>query len=160
MNIATLSLGFIDLPKTTTLNIFAQGCVHQCEGCSNPQCQPFSSEFMYTLTDELFDAILTKYKPITKWICWLGGDSTCQPLRLARLSQIAKARGFNSCLYTGFKFASDEVQSVLKHIDVIIDGKWEGVPITSEDSNQSIYIRKDNTFHKVSNWEKLYEEIK
>jgi len=162
MNVASMSVGFVDLPKKITLNIFAQGCRHKCDNCSNPQLWPMNSDFSVYLSNAQFIDELSRVKPIVKWICWLGGDATYQPQRLIELSKLAKENGFNNCLYTGFDFASKNIQSVIEYIDIVIDGKWQGIPITEEHTNQQIFVKQnDKTFKKVKWYNgELYEAIR
>jgi len=161
MHIAQLSTGFIDLPGITTLNVFAQGCRHDCPGCSNVALQPFSSPLSYELTDGIFINELEKCHPLMNWVCWLGGDALYQPSRFIQLAQIASQHQYHNCIYTGFEFASDEVQRTLEHVDIVVDGPWRGVPITNDVSNQKIFVKDPVTkqFNQVK-WSKLNDEIR
>ncbi len=164
MIVANISLGYIDLPETTTLNIFAQGCTHQCEGCSNLSLQNPLSSNAFCLSDNDFINELIRVKPITNWICWLGGDATSQSQRLSELTQIAKSHGFYSCLYTGFKYDSECIQTILKRssIDILIDGKWKGIMVTEEHTNQQIYVKVAEDQYNNVTWYngELLNEIK
>jgi pyruvate-formate lyase-activating enzyme len=163
MNIATMSIGYIDLPNTTSLNVFAQGCHHNCSGCSNPGLRSFTTDFSTYLTNAQFIDELIRVKPLVNWIIWLGGDAVYQPSRLLELTSIAFRCGFHNCIYTGFDFASRDVQRILDHTDLVIDGKWEGIPVTKPNTNQRIYIRDDKTNKFIETyWHtgELYEAIK
>jgi len=161
MRIASITTGFIDLPNTTTMNIFAQGCNHKCKGCSNPSLQPFESSSSYELTNDLFIKELLQRKDLCQWICFLGGDASYQSSRVIQLAQIASKYNYHSCIYTGNLFHSDVIQSVSEYIDIVIDGKWNGIPITNSSSNQKIYMKQkcSNSFELIS-WGELSNAIR
>jgi pyruvate-formate lyase-activating enzyme len=159
MHISQISLGFIDLPDTTTINIFAKGCRHKCPGCSNAQLQKFSKKECDILDSKNFEYYISSPRPLTNWICWLGGDPVYQSKSFIELTRIAWINRYYNALYTGFKFKTKAVQNVIEYVDIVIDGKWKGVPITDPKSNQKIYIRKGDEFIVVP-WAELKNHIK
>jgi hypothetical protein len=40
-------------------------------------------------------------------------------------------------------------------VDILIDGKWQGKPVSDPNSNQKIWVKKNNTFELIA-----FEELK
>ena len=175
MNVAQISTGFIEIPGRVSLNIYVQGCEKRCPGCQNPELQSFDgSKGILSVND--IDSLLTMY-PLCDSVCWLGGDAVYQPVAFKELNKEFTKRGLVVCLYTGKLF--DEIQDLIDDVDIIIDGEWNGIPVTKSDSrymgepgttNQRILIRRlDNsmweqldwcTFNCVASYHKKINELK
>jgi len=136
MNIHQLSTGFVEVPDQISLNIYVQGCEKRCKGCHNPELQSFEGGTKIFLSD--INQILKDY-PLSKWICWLGGDAVYQPEALIEFNKEFKKRGLEICLYTGKKFEelSDEI---IQDLSIVVDGEWQGKPIQDPKTNQRLWV--------------------
>ena len=152
MRIASISTGFIEVPKEITLNIYAQGCKLRCEGCHNAQIRDFDGG--EELSVEAMAKLLNAY-PMVTCVCWLGGDATYQPEELCKFNTLFKKMNLSVALYTGRVFS--DVYDLLKDVDLVIDGEWKGIPVTDATSNQKVYKRYAELWKNIS-WEELKEE--
>jgi len=108
------------------MTIFTSGCIHNCEGCHNPEMQE------YFFGEEIEnETILQRIKDKLKWIDGLtlsGGDPLFQLSATKELLQAIRnddeLKDINIWLYTGYLF-EDIPKSILKNVDVIIDGKYD-----------------------------------
>ena len=109
--------------------IFTQGCLHNCEGCHNPQTHDFNGGYLAD-TDELLEQM--KQDPLIKGMTFSGGDPFEQPTPLAELAAKVHAYGGDIITYTGYTYEelvekSVEVPAVmdlLRETDVLIDGRF------------------------------------
>lgn len=109
--------------------VFVQGCIHNCDGCHNPQTHDFSGGFE-TDTDSLLEKILAN--PLLDGVTFSGGEPFCQPAPLYELGKKVKENGLNIVCYTGFTFEElleiskqdEEVKNLLGICDVLIDGPF------------------------------------
>jgi hypothetical protein len=152
MYIAKTTIGFIEVPNKVVCNIFAVGCEHNCEGCHVPHLQNReTTPECYYFNDFDFIEKVTECGDLIDGICWLGGDAMFQEERLVELSAIFKKGWpdkFNA-IYTGYKFEEIDPH-LLKDIDIIIDGKWEGIPVNEEKTNQRIWINDSGEWSLIS----------
>lgn len=143
MDIAKTTIGFIEVPTKVVCNIYAVGCEHNCEGCHVPHLQnKKTTPECYKLTNLDFLKKLDICQELIDGICWLGGDALLQEKRLVSLSALFKKywpEKFNA-IYTGYTF-EDINPETLENIDIIIDGKWEGIPVTEKGTNQRIWVK-------------------
>lgn len=109
--------------------VFVQGCIHNCDGCHNPQTHDFSGGFE-TDTDSLLEKILAN--PLLDGVTFSGGEPFCQPVPLYELGKKVKENGLNLVCYTGFTFEElleiskrdENVKNLLGICDVLIDGPF------------------------------------
>lgn len=107
--------------------IFAQGCVHDCKGCHNPETHPFGVGENYSVADLIG---MIKKNPMIKGVTFSGGDPFCQPKEFAVLAAELKKLGYEICAFTGYLYESlikDEIDDkfkLLKNIDILIDGPF------------------------------------
>ena len=107
--------------------IFAQGCVHGCKGCHNPETHPFGTGEDYSVAALV--AMIRK-NPMIKGVTFSGGDPFCQPKEFALLARELKKLGYEICAFTGYlyetltKDESDDKFDLLKEVDVLIDGPF------------------------------------
>ena len=107
--------------------IFAQGCVHNCPGCHNPETHAFGTGENYTV-QQLADMI--KKNPIIKGVTLSGGDPFCQAAPFAMLAEYLKSHGYEVCAYTGYLFEqliadkTDDKYKLLENVDILIDGPF------------------------------------
>jgi pyruvate-formate lyase-activating enzyme len=146
MNIAKITIGFIEIPHKVCLNVFVQGCKYLCDGCQNPNFQEFNSKDSINVDEKQFQRYLFKSDGLIQGICWLGGDAIFQPKDLISFSTLAKEHKLFSVLYTGTIF--ENINNKIKNSqDGIIDGLYNGHPLGNIKCNQKIYVKKENTWN-------------
>lgn len=140
--------------------IWVQGCSLGCEGCWNPEMQPFKIKTLIS-TAELYKLIITELE--LEGITLLGGEPLHQSKELLSLVKKIKNRGLTVMLYTGYEIDeindSDAIELV-RNSDIVIPSrfvsekrntylKWRG------SSNQKILFN-NNKYNKI--YSKLDEE--
>ena len=141
--------------------IFTQGCAHHCFNCHNPETWAFDKGKDVDI-DELISKI--KRNPLLQGITLSGGDPLYQVN--ACLELVKKVKELNSDLdiiiYTGFTFEelainfkkNNDLLSLLKLSDVLIDGKYE-------DSLRDLTLRfRGSSNQRVINLKKTFLEEK
>ena len=145
IEISSISTGFIEVPTQISLNLYVQGCKMRCKDCQNKDLQQFSGGT--TINTQDLPNIL-KDRDLPTWICWLGGDAVYQPEGFVAFNNIFKEYGYKICLYTGKKFS--EIQNILKDVDLVIDGAWEGTKVDDSETNQEVYLKTDEIWSNLS----------
>lgn len=141
--------------------IFTQGCAHHCFNCHNQETWDFDKGKDVDI-DELISKI--KRNPLLQGITLSGGDPLYQVN--ACLELVKKVKELNSDLdiiiYTGFTFEelannfkkNNDLLSLLKLSDVLIDGKYE-------DSLRDLTLRfRGSSNQRVINLKKTFLEEK
>lgn len=117
------SFSSVDGPGLRTV-IWFQGCVHQCVGCHNPQTHDLNAGYLVEVSDLLNQVRAINHKKITI----SGGDPFLQKHALNEICIALKAEGYHIWIYTGYEIEmliKDDVnRSILKHSDVLVDGKF------------------------------------
>lgn len=109
--------------------IFAQGCIHNCDGCFNPHTHSFDGGVICD-TGKIIESI--NNDQFIDGVTFSGGDPFEQPLAF---TEIAKNIKVDIWCYTGytFEYILEEIKngnrpewlSLLEHIDYLVDGKFE-----------------------------------
>ena len=141
--------------------IFTQGCAHHCFNCHNPETWDFDKGKDVDI-DELISKI--KRNPLLQGITLSGGDPLYQVN--ACLELVKKVKELNSDLdiiiYTGFTFEelainfkkNNDLLSLLKLSDILIDGKYE-------DSLRNLTLKfRGSSNQRVINLKKTFLEEK
>lgn len=110
--------------------IFAQGCIHNCKGCFNPDTHDMQGGQMMDM-DKIINDV--KSNPMIRGITFSGGDCLEQADKFAYMAKKFKELGLNIWCYTGYTYEyilenKDERigwSELLNSIDVLIDGKFE-----------------------------------
>lgn len=102
---------------------FLSGCPHHCKGCHNPQSWNPSSGEWVTVEEIVTKALSSPYD-----VTFSGGDPLYQLTELnAVMSLIKPKKGI--WVYTGYTWEeimeNEALKSVLEHIDVLVDGRFE-----------------------------------
>ncbi len=141
--------------------IFTQGCAHHCFNCHNPETWAFDKG-----KDADIDELISKIKrnPLLQGITLSGGDPLYQVN--ACLELVKKVKELNLDLdiiiYTGFTFEelannfkkNNDLLSLLKLSDILIDGKYE-------DSLRDLTLRfRGSSNQRVINLKKTFLEEK
>lgn len=109
--------------------IWTQGCLHNCQGCHNPETHNLKGGFSKNI-EELKKEIseLKNQDGIT----FSGGDPLFQVEATLELAKYCKSLNLNIWCYTGFTFeklwliskSNPKLLELLKNIDVLVDGKF------------------------------------
>ena len=109
--------------------IFVQGCPYHCEGCHNPDSQPFEGGTVWTLDD-----VEKKFtnNPLLSGITLSGGEPAEQAAPCAELARRAHQKGLNVWTYTGSTLENlteraqtdDALKQLLAETDVLVDGPF------------------------------------
>ena len=109
--------------------IFVQGCPYHCEGCHNPDSQPFEGGTVWTLDD-----VEKKFtnNPLLSGITLSGGEPAEQAAPCAELARRAHQKGLNVWTYTGSTLEklterareNPALASLLAETDVLVDGPF------------------------------------
>ena len=109
------------------LAVFTQGCIHACPGCHNPKTHDFNGGY-----DIDTDAIVLQAKEniLLDGVTLSGGEPFCQSEACAEIAKGAKKLGLNVWCYTGYTYeelleGDESWLSLLKNIDVLVDGRFE-----------------------------------
>ena len=110
--------------------VFTQGCVHNCEGCHNPETHDISGGEEKSVDEIISDM---RKNPLTDGITLSGGEPFLQARNCAALAIAAKSDGLNVWAYSGWTYeqlcgmAQDDadINALLSLIDVLVDGRFE-----------------------------------
>ena len=110
--------------------IWAQGCIHNCYECHNPQTHKLDGGIIVN-TDYIINEM--KKLKLHKGITLSGGEPFLQAKGLSIIAQEAQTNNLDVWCYTGFLFEElmsesnpnyMENMKLLKYIDVIVDGPF------------------------------------
>ena len=112
------------------LVVFTQGCVHNCEGCHNPETHSFSDGY-YIDIEEILNMV--KANPLLDGITLTGRDPFHQGRNCGILANKVKTMGLNVVTYTGYTFEeivnemeiNNSWKELLLATDILIDGKFD-----------------------------------
>ena len=110
--------------------IWFQGCLHNCEGCHNPNTHDLNGGEEYDLEDIFKEIDDLKYH---QGITLSGGDPFFQPVAATEIAEHAHKNGLNVWAYTGFTFEqllemmknNPDLEAFLQNVDILIDGKFD-----------------------------------
>ncbi len=107
--------------------IWFQGCLHNCEGCQNPETHDMQGGIEVDILDIKRSLENLKYQ---SGITLSGGDPFFQPEAALAIVKIARELNLNVWAYTGFTFEAllngDKLKkTLLENVDVLVDGKFE-----------------------------------
>jgi anaerobic ribonucleoside-triphosphate reductase activating protein len=129
--------------------VWVAGCLRRCPGCMNEQYRSFRVGQLLSV-DSLAERILAV--PDLQGVTYSGGEPFEQGEPLACLSQRLRKTGLSVASYTGYSYetlhnALDRFGSLLREIDVLIDGEYRNdVPPQSPwvgSGNQRIHVFTD-----------------
>ena len=125
-----------------TMSLWTQGCPHHCKGCFNMETWDFNKGKEFTELDlkYIFDNI--NKNDIHRDLSILGGEPLC-PQNIEGVINICKEfkkiyPNKKIYIWTGYTLEefNDTQKSILKYIDVIVDGKF-----IEEKRNLSLKLR-------------------
>ena len=109
------------------VSLFVSGCPHHCKGCFNPELWNYDAGQEFTF--ETINGILNLcFKDYISGLSLLGGEPL-DPWNLKGVMDLCYAfkRYFpNKTIwcYTGYKWETINHLEVMKHIDILVDGKF------------------------------------
>lgn len=107
--------------------IWVQGCSIHCKGCANKHMWSKRKGTLYDARDLV--KIITEYKDKIEGITFLGGEPLEQIDAVTYISKEVKKLDLTVLVFTGYNydeiFLKDEFKELAKHIDILIDGKYE-----------------------------------
>jgi anaerobic ribonucleoside-triphosphate reductase activating protein len=107
--------------------VFAQGCLHRCVGCHNPETWDPAGGYDITAGELLADIVRN---PLLKGVTFSGGDPFLQAGAFAALGEALRQKGYDIVTYTGYTYeelramADPAVQDLLAVTDILIDGPF------------------------------------
>lgn len=125
-----------------TMSLWTQGCPHHCKGCFNTETWDFNKGKEFTELDlkYIFDNI--NKNDIHRDLSILGGEPLC-PQNIEGVINLCKEfkkiyPNKKIYIWTGYTLEefNDTQKSILKYIDVIVDGKF-----IEEKRNLSLKLR-------------------
>ncbi len=128
-----------EVPGEISLLFSITGCDIGCHACHTPErCDQHNGT---PLTNSRFSDYLSQYQGYVSCILFFGGE--WQPLRLIELLQIAQARGFKTCLYSGRDQIDNEIST---HLNFLKLGEYRRSlgGLASPDTNQRFYDLESN----------------
>ncbi len=122
----TVSDSIVDGPGLR-FTVFTQGCPHRCPGCHNPETHDPAGGREVSV--EELSAQMVK-NPLTDGLTLSGGDPFCQATECAALARLARERGLNVWVYTGYTYERllegdlPGALELLEQTDVLVDGPF------------------------------------
>lgn len=122
----TVSDSIVDGPGLR-FTVFTQGCPHHCPGCHNPETHDPAGGREVAVAE--LAAALDK-NPLLDGLTLSGGEPFLQALECAQLARLARERGLNVWVYTGYTYERllagevPDAQALLEAADVLVDGPF------------------------------------
>lgn len=110
------------------LAVFTQGCIHNCEGCHNPESHDPNGGKLID-TDRIIK--FASENPLYDGVTLTGGDPFYQPVPCAVIAEGVKKLGLNVWTFTGYTWeqimnsGNEDFMRLLKASDVLVDGRFE-----------------------------------
>ena len=111
------------------VSIWMQGCEHKWEGCYSPHTWDFNSGHIFTSNTIDFIIDLLSKDGIHKNLSILGGE-TLSPNKIGPLTELVtrvkkELPDTKIFLWTGYTWDCVKQLNLVKHLDVIVDGRYE-----------------------------------
>ena len=111
------------------VSLWMQGCEHKCEGCYSPHTWGFNSGHVFTANTIGFIINLLSKDGIHKNLSILGGE-TLSPNKIEPLTELVtrvkkELPDTKIFLWTGYTWDCVKQLNLVKHLDVIVDGRYE-----------------------------------
>lgn len=109
--------------------IFVQGCIHNCEGCHNPETHRLDAGKIVE-TEDILQEI--KKNPLLTGVTFSGGEPFLQASACGELARQIHKIGLNIITYTGYQIETlmnkmneeNSWRDLLMNTDILIDGKF------------------------------------
>ena len=139
---STVSDSIVDGPDLR-FTVFTQGCPHRCPGCHNPETHDPAGGREVSL-EELAEQM--GKNPLTDGLTLSGGEPFCQGAACAALARLARERGLNVWVYTGYTYERllegelPGALDLLEQTDVLVDGPF----LLAQKSYQALFRGSTN----------------
>lgn len=170
MNYATIKPTDVANGPGIRVSLFVSGCTHYCKGCFNPETWAFGFGTPYT--EETEDYIINLLRPgHIRGLSLLGGEPFHPNNQGGLIPLVKKLRQAlpdkTIWCYTGYVLEDilagnvgdrDTATALLRHIDVLIDGKFElelknlSLPFRGSENQRVLDIQKTITEGKPVHW--------
>lgn len=107
--------------------LFAQGCIHGCKGCHNPDTHDLKGGYLVNVDDVVEDILRNPY---IDGVTFSGGDPFLQAEAFSYIAERIRKRKIHIVSYTGFTYEeilNSKNMSYLKLLtmsDILIDGRY------------------------------------
>lgn len=107
--------------------VFFQGCPHHCLGCHNPDTWDPNGGRVDTV-ETIWQQI--SGHPLLRGVTLSGGEPFLQPEAAQVLARMAKARGWDVMVYTGYTWeelmanGQEDQWRLLEVTDILVDGRY------------------------------------
>jgi anaerobic ribonucleoside-triphosphate reductase activating protein len=143
--------------------LWFQGCPLRCAGCCNPEMLPFAGGQSKSL-EEIVASIRAAVPLGIEGITLLGGEPTAHAPGAAVLAQRVRQMGLSVMVFTGYTLEElhaqhdRDVDDLLAHTDIIVDGRYERDLPDSErrwigSTNQRIHFLTDRYAADDPRWQ-------
>ena len=138
----TMSDSIVDGPGLR-FTVFTQGCPHNCPGCNNPDTHDPAGGREVSVA-ELAEQL--GKNTITDGLTLSGGEPFCQGAECAALARIAREKGLNVWVYTGYTYERllegglPGALELLELTDVLVDGSF----LLEEKSYEALFRGSSN----------------
>jgi len=106
--------------------IYAQGCVHKCPHCHNPESWMSDGGREFSVKEIV--RLLKKQKKIKRGITFSGGEPFLQAAEFFEIAVAARNLGLDVVTYTGFTYdqllEDEDRRALLSVSNILIDGKY------------------------------------
>lgn len=155
----SFNIGYAEIPGlNSTLNIYTVGCPFHCNGCQNPELQNINHlERKILDIEDVINAVKNSFG-IIQGVCWLGGEPFFQFEECVDISRKLKEKlTVPITAYSGYTIEKllEKNSNISKYFDLIIDGQWNGHPISDPLTNQRFWKSNGNKFIQLT-----YEQYK
>ena len=110
--------------------VFAQGCLHKCKGCHNPETWNPAGGQEVSVRGLLKE--IRKSPGSIKGVTLSGGEPFLQPGEMADLATKVHEMGLNVVVYTGYVYEDlqemaipdPDIARLLREADILVDGPY------------------------------------
>lgn len=128
--------------------LWVQGCALRCEGCFNPDFQPFAGGYEMTV-DGVIALLLAQ--PDAEGVSFSGGEPFAQAAALAEVAEAVRAAGKGVMVFTGHEIATlrasrnPGVQRLLAAADLLATGPYrrdllQRHPLLASNNQELLYL--------------------
>ena len=128
--------------------LWVQGCSLRCDGCFNPDFQPFDGGYKSTV-EEVIALLLAQAD--TEGVSFSGGEPFTQAEALAEVAEAVRAAGKGVMIFTGFEAAAlkanrnSSVQRLLAAADLLAAGSYRrdlplSHPLLASSNQELVYL--------------------
>lgn len=128
--------------------LWVQGCALRCDGCFNPDFQPFAGGYEATV-NEVIALLLAQTD--TEGVSFSGGEPFAQAAALAEVAEAVRAAGKGVLIFTGYEIATlrasrnPGMQRLLAATDLIAAGPYrrdlpQRHPLLASTNQELLYL--------------------